>query len=1063
MSTVLEELVVKLRSDPSDYQRSTKKFVDDTIRSMNRITATVAVASKAATSGWDKAFKTASAANDKYVRMLQANEAKVASNYVREHLRAIDQKAAADAKASAKELALAQSRDQKIAQAHLQSTLRRIDQEKAAIEKANAAEIRAAQRRDALIARNHVKEQEKARKTAGFFNVPQGAPITGRSLLGSAAGIGGRVLGTGLRYGRNLALGAAGIAAASVNEFAQFDDSINRAVSVAGGASNELRRLLGDTAKEIASKSITSARDVSKSYLELTQAGFSLRDSLSAVVPVQRFAVAGAMSMSRAVEVLVQSTYALGERGPAAMQRVADVITKSANISTTSIEEMAKAISNKAGAAARMLGKDVTELSAVLAAYANAGVRGELAGEKVFQVWRDLQTGAIKQAEAWRQLGLSAYDANGKMLSTAAIVEQLERRFTGLSDQQRKQVLLAIGISDRSQAATLQLLGLSGAIRDYEAQLKVANGETDRLAKSIEGSLLSSLTNTWQNVRVLAIEIGEKLAPFARIAGRYVTELAQSLAAMLRNVNDSNAFKIFTSELSKAGKVAGAVLGEIISYTQDTFAPQLYSAAKVAGKEFSKGFWEGFTGSGRDWHKELKDAQAKITRLENWKPISGEAANMRQKLLDSARRQEANAKAEIAKGAPAAGTPLVDRITGIMQREYGGVPRSAPRVPGYPGLSPGYDSVTRAGVPTEVKRPKVPSGNLGELVGESVDDVLHGLSKEGKAAEKEADKIKAANDRAAAKIKAANDRAAAKIKDGIRTPLQKVNELILEATELAKKGLLSAAELQKYREKLYETLEPKARRGRGAGGGGSGAGSESDDGVQVPGAIDSRSAGFGRINGNAGYADNYIVGEMARSGLERLGAMSPSARREALRAQQAAKREAYQVKMGRRKNEVAPEDREADRRAKIAGYTGIAGARRSVENALASSSPGRVVRPIGPGENKALQDYQTQVANMSAASSRYAQSAFASGEFGQHFEEQKAARDNMAQAPQEGRRSYPAGQRSDPSYKAAGAGSGEESKSRTEMLEATRKLTEALTKNTEATEKNESNFAPANL
>jgi TP901 family phage tail tape measure protein len=924
MSTTLETLKVVFKAEAGDYQQQTKKLVDDTLRQMNRLAASTIASAKSATSGWEKTFAQAQSSNDKYVKMLQANEAKVASNYVREHLRAIDQASAAANKAAAADIARAQARDAKIAQAHLRSHLRMLEQKAAAEARAAAAALRAQQRQDRLIAQNHVKEQAAARALAAkapkfgdFVNPAMGAPITGRGLLGSAAGIGGRVLGTGLRYGRNLALGAAGVAAASVNEFAQFDDSINRAVSVAGGASNELRRLLGDTAKDIASKSITSARDVAKSYLELTQAGFSLRDSLSAVIPVQRFAVAGAMSMSRAVEVLVQSTYALGERGPAAMQRVADVITKSANISTTSIEEMAKAISNKAGAAARMLGKDVTELSAVLAAYANAGVRGEAAGEKIYMVWRDLQTGALKQAAAWKALGLSVYDANGQMLSTDAIISQLEKRMAGLSNQQQKQLLLQLGITDRSQSATMQLLGLSGAIRQYETELRAANGETDRLARSIESSLLSSLVNTWQNVRVLAIEIGEKLAPFARLAGRYVTELAQSLAAMLRNVNDSNAFKIFTTELSKAGKVAGAVLGEIIAYTQDTFAPQLYGAAKVAGKEFSKGFWEGFTGSGRDWHKELKDAQAKITRLENWKPISGEAANMRQKLLDSARRQEANAKSEIAKGAPVAGTPLVDRITGIMQREYGGVPRSAPRVPGYPVVSPGFDAASRAGIPTEIKRPKSPVGNLSELEGGSdIDATLHSLSKEGKATEKEADKIKAQAEREAAKIR-----------EAVKTPIELVNDQILEATELAKKGLLTAAELQKYREKLYETLEPK-QRNRGTR-----SGESESSGIARAGSLGAA------LPGMPEFEDMF----------QRVTSAMPSTyagRQAMLRASYAARREDYQVKMGRRSEPLS----DADRAARIAGYSSAEAANRSVQNALAASAtPGRVITGATPG------------------------------------------------------------------------------------------------------------------
>jgi hypothetical protein len=71
-----------------------------------------------------------------------------------------------------------------------------------------------------------------------------GVGRAGGSLLGGAGRLAGGVSGMAYRTGRRLALGATGLAGASLASFATLDDSINRSMAVANESSNTLRKSL---------------------------------------------------------------------------------------------------------------------------------------------------------------------------------------------------------------------------------------------------------------------------------------------------------------------------------------------------------------------------------------------------------------------------------------------------------------------------------------------------------------------------------------------------------------------------------------------------------------------------------------------------------------------------------------------------------------------------------------------------------------------------------------------------------------------------------------------------
>src|SRR5690606_17838252 len=133
----------------------------------------------------------------------------------------------------------------------------------------------------------------------------------------------------------------------------------------------------------------------------------------------------------------------------------------------------------------------VEEGTAVLAVFADQGLKGKAAGQGLYMVLRDLQKAAAAQPEAWKELGVSVYDAEGNMRSVGEIIADMEGKFVGLSDKQKRAQLAAMGFTDKGLAPLLMLMGKSDQIQTYQTELEKASGFTERVAHK----QLASFTN----------------------------------------------------------------------------------------------------------------------------------------------------------------------------------------------------------------------------------------------------------------------------------------------------------------------------------------------------------------------------------------------------------------------------------------------------------------------------------------------------------------------------------------------------------------------------------------
>jgi len=337
---------------------------------------------------------------------------------------------------------------------------------------------------------------------------------------------------------RSITLPLAAVGGASVKAFAGFDDAMTKSMAIMGNLSNEMKSKMSDTAREVARTTTISAKEAAEGYYFLASAGLTAAQSVQALGQTAKFAQAGAFDMARATDLLTDAQSALGLTVKDAgqnlenMARISDVLVKANTVANASVEQFSEALTNKAAAAARLVGMEVEETVAVLAAFADQGIKGADAGTAFNIVLRDLQTKALQNKEAFKKLGIAVFDQNNEFRKMADVVADLENALKNTSDAKKKELLLTLGLTDKSIAFTQVLLGTSKAMRQYGEDTKAAGGITDEVEQKQLKSFTAQMTLLWHRVQDVGIVIGEKLAPVVLQLSTYLTTLVEKFKGL---------------------------------------------------------------------------------------------------------------------------------------------------------------------------------------------------------------------------------------------------------------------------------------------------------------------------------------------------------------------------------------------------------------------------------------------------------------------------------------------------------------------------------------------------
>jgi len=331
-----------------------------------------------------------------------------------------------------------------------------------------------------------------------------------------------------------------GIMTGVVKAYAGFDHKLNESLAIMGDVSDDMRKKMGDAAKEMSEKSTYAAKDLAQAYFYLASAGMNAEQSIAALPIVTKFAQAGTFNLADATDLLTDAQTALGlsskdvKENQENLVRLSDVLVGANTLANASVRQFSEALTNKAAAALANVNKEVEEGVAVLAAYADKGVKGTLAGQRLTMMFNGLFQATQLNKKAWDDFGVSLWDANEQMRPIADIIGDLEEKFKDLTPKQKQATLATLGFNLKTKDSILTLMGSSKKIRQWTKDLKNAGGTTERVAQNQLKSLTNQLKLARNKIVNTAIALGEQLAPMViEIAGK-ISETVKKIQAWIK-------------------------------------------------------------------------------------------------------------------------------------------------------------------------------------------------------------------------------------------------------------------------------------------------------------------------------------------------------------------------------------------------------------------------------------------------------------------------------------------------------------------------------------------------
>ncbi|KLU74279.1 TP901 family phage tail tape measure protein (plasmid) [Clostridium botulinum V891] len=309
-----------------------------------------------------------------------------------------------------------------------------------------------------------------------------------------------------------IAVGGFGIGS-SIKTFTNFEQGMKTVQATSQATNNEFKQLW-DNAKILGATTAWSAKDASDGMNYLAMAGFKTNEIISAMPGLLDLASAAGSDLGVTSDIVSDALTAFGLKAKDTTH-LADVMAKASSTANTNVEMLGEAY-KYAAAPAHAFGMSAEEVTAALAKMADAGVKGTMGGTALRGALTRLAK-PPKQAAVWlKKLGVSIADTHGKIRPFNSIMGDMRKSMGKLTQQQKQQAVASI-FGQEAMSGMLAVLNTSTEdFEKYTQSLKKADGTAKEMAKTKLDSLGGQFTILKSAVEGMQIELGERLAPYAK-------------------------------------------------------------------------------------------------------------------------------------------------------------------------------------------------------------------------------------------------------------------------------------------------------------------------------------------------------------------------------------------------------------------------------------------------------------------------------------------------------------------------------------------------------------------
>jgi len=315
----------------------------------------------------------------------------------------------------------------------------------------------------------------------------------------------------------------------AVKSFMEFDSAMSE-VQASTHETSANMDLLREAAINAGADTAFSAKEAAQGIDELAKAGVSTKDILGGgLTGALSLAAAGSLGVGEAAEIAATALTQFklsGDKVP----HLADLLAAGAGKAQGSVQDMGMAL-KQAGLVAASTGLSIEETTGGLAAFASAGLIGSDAGTSFKSMLQRLTPQSAEAQAKMDELGISAYDAQGKFVGLAKFSENLKTAFAGQSDEARNAAMGVIFGSDAVRAANVLYEQGAQGISDWTdkvndagyaavtASIKQDNlaGDLEKLGGSFDSLLIKSGGGLAESLRGLVQGAEDLVDAFGKI------------------------------------------------------------------------------------------------------------------------------------------------------------------------------------------------------------------------------------------------------------------------------------------------------------------------------------------------------------------------------------------------------------------------------------------------------------------------------------------------------------------------------------------------------------------
>lgn len=339
--------------------------------------------------------------------------------------------------------------------------------------------------------------------------------------------VGNGIASLGTKMTAAITVPVATMGAAAVQNFGNVDKTLKLVASTMGDAKWATGDLEG-ALKKAAANSVFTMNDAAEATLNFARQGFDAKKSAEMLEPALSLAAGTATDLSEVTSGLGNTLKVFESQGLTA-SKAADIFAQAQAQANTTTSELFQAMS-VGSSIFKTVGWSMQDLATVTDVFGDNFISGSEGATA-------MKTGLSRLAKGdsqkkLKELGVTIFDASGKMKSMVEVQEQLHNAFADLTQEQKIQTATTLfGANQMGKWITL-IDTAPETVQNYRNSLDGLNGTANGMADSLLSGVGGSIEKLKSTFDVFTYSIGSNLAGPAKKGIDKITEMIEAFNNM---------------------------------------------------------------------------------------------------------------------------------------------------------------------------------------------------------------------------------------------------------------------------------------------------------------------------------------------------------------------------------------------------------------------------------------------------------------------------------------------------------------------------------------------------